>query len=118
MKTNLTIWAVLFLLSGCDKSNAIEDASPTVAQPAQQQVQVHKDYVRAGAIVCLKQQSFYKVSAMERVGSMANLPDDCGPIGTDIEVNVLRIFSDPVAGNLAMVGNSGGSVIVRQRDLR
>ncbi len=49
---------------------------------------------------------------------MASLPSDCGPVGNDIEVNVIRIFSDPVAGNLALVANAGGSVLVRQRDLK
>ncbi len=76
------------------------------------------DFIRAGAVVCVDLKSFYKVNAIEISGNQyVPLPGDCENVGVDIPVNILRRFSDPVVGNVALVGNAGGSILVRMKDL-
>lgn len=95
-----------------------EEKARKAPKVAAQSQHAQGTFVRAGAVMCVNVKSFYKVNAIEMTGNnYVSLPGDCDYVGSAIAVNVLRQFSDPVVGGIAVVGNAGGSAFVRIKDL-
>ncbi len=110
--------------SGTKRSSACVKAEPHAANTRVNETagpvrQVQRGTrVSAGSVICLSVRSFHKVNAIEMTGNAyASLPSDCDHLGTDAAVKLLRTINDPVVGGVYMVGNAGGTVYVRVRDV-